>query len=250
MRDCECDVYYCDPPLAPRQEQTRTLGRHIFCFTAKLVAKVSGWLILYVCGYVFAALASQRIGNCFQIRISLGCCEIERTRLVQDVSSLLERPEVELISCGTALAQQAFASDPKYKKYTQQVERCLNSFDNVHEWADCIAFLKQLLKVSSSHSLWNLILDFCVSQTFQSYMQFKEIPRKLIVAKRLAQCLNPALPTGVHQRALDVYSHILAVLGVSAIYTIHFGRGGDWEPLVGRLEAGFATMVIRSIPVF
>ncbi|KAJ6623058.1 Dopey, N-terminal-domain-containing protein [Mycena sp. CBHHK59/15] len=94
-----------------------------------------------------------------------------------------------------AAAQQAFAADPKYKKYTQQVERCLNSFDNVHEWADCIAFLKQLLK------------------TFQSYMQFKEIPRKLIVAKRLAQCLNAALPTGVHQRALDVYSHILAVLG-------------------------------------
>ncbi|KAF8640453.1 hypothetical protein AX17_000117 [Amanita inopinata Kibby_2008] len=94
-----------------------------------------------------------------------------------------------------AIAQQTNASDPKYKKYTQQVEKCLNSFDNVHEWADCISFLKQLLK------------------TFQSYMQFKEIPRKLIVAKRLAQCLNPALPTGVHQRALDVYAHIFAVLG-------------------------------------
>ena len=53
-----------------------------------------------------------------------------------------------------------------------------------------------------------------VLQTFQSYMQFKEIPRKLIVAKRLSQCLNPALPTGVHQRALEVYTHILAVLGV------------------------------------
>ncbi|KAF8633541.1 hypothetical protein AX15_001344 [Amanita polypyramis BW_CC] len=90
---------------------------------------------------------------------------------------------------------QAYASDPKYKKYTQQVEKCLNSFDNVQEWADCISFLKQLLKA------------------LQAYMQFKEIPRKLIVAKRLAQCLNPALPTGVHQRALDVYAHILAVLG-------------------------------------
>ncbi|KAG6817586.1 hypothetical protein H0H87_006963 [Tephrocybe sp. NHM501043] len=97
-----------------------------------------------------------------------------------------------------AAAQQAFAADPKYKKFTQQVEKCLNSFDNVHEWADCIAFLKQLLKVVD---------------TFQSYMQFKEIPRKLIVAKRLSQCLNPALPTGVHQRALDVYLHILSVLG-------------------------------------
>jgi len=48
-------------------------------------------------------------------------------------------------------------------------------------------------------------------------MLFKEIPRKLIVAKRLAQCLNPALPTGVHQRALAVYAHILSILGVCAI---------------------------------
>ena len=46
-------------------------------------------------------------------------------------------------------------------------------------------------------------------------MQFKEIPRKVVVAKRLSQCLNPALPTGVHQRALDVYAHILGVIGVS-----------------------------------
>ena len=59
-----------------------------------------------------------------------------------------------------------------------------------------------------------------MSQTFQSYMQFKEIPRKLIVSKRLFQCLNPALPTGVHQRALEVYIHILAVLGVCPI--LHF----------------------------
>ncbi|KAI0067974.1 hypothetical protein BV25DRAFT_1896308 [Artomyces pyxidatus] len=88
-----------------------------------------------------------------------------------------------------------YASDPKYKKYTQQVERCLNSFDNVHEWADFIAFLKQLLK------------------TLQAYMQFKEVPRKIVVAKRLSQCLNPALPSGVHQRALDVYTHILGVVG-------------------------------------
>ncbi|PCH34091.1 hypothetical protein WOLCODRAFT_61246 [Wolfiporia cocos MD-104 SS10] len=93
----------------------------------------------------------------------------------------------------------AYTSDPKYKKYTQQVEKCLSTFDNVHEWADFISFLKQLLK------------------TFEAYQQFKEIPRKLVVAKRLSQCLNPALPTGVHQRALDVYSHIFAVLGTEGL---------------------------------
>lgn len=46
---------------------------------------------------------------------------------------------------------------------------------------------------------------------------YSEIPRKVIVAKRLAQCLNPALPAGVHTRALDVYSHIFSMIGVSAV---------------------------------
>jgi hypothetical protein len=43
----------------------------------------------------------------------------------------------------------AYANDPKFKKYTQQVEKCLGSFDSVHEWPDFISFLKQLLKVRS-----------------------------------------------------------------------------------------------------
>ncbi|KAF9225321.1 hypothetical protein BS17DRAFT_872565 [Gyrodon lividus] len=118
-----------------------------------------------------------------------------------DGKSTADRTGSVIISTkvGERAAQQLFSSDPKYKKYTQQVEKCLNAFDNAHEWADCIAFLKQLLK------------------TFQSYLQFKEIPHKLIVAKRLAQCLNPALPTGVHQRALDVYTHILSVLGTEGL---------------------------------
>ena len=63
--------------------------------------------------------------------------------------------------------------------------------------------------------------ELLCEQTFQSYIQFKEIPRKLLVSKRLAQCLNPALPTGVHQRALDVYAHILSVLGVRRIDIVY-----------------------------
>jgi hypothetical protein len=58
-------------------------------------------------------------------------------------------------------------------------------------------------------------------------MQFKDIPRKLIVAKRLSQCLNPALPTGVHQRALDVYAHIFAVIGVRLPHRLYIFNGAD-----------------------
>ncbi|GAA6048977.1 hypothetical protein JCM3770_005422, partial [Rhodotorula araucariae] len=97
-----------------------------------------------------------------------------------------------------ALAQQqekALQGDPKYRKYASAVDKTLQAFDHVNEWADFITFLAKLLK--------------CL----QSAPQFPVIPHKLIVAKRLSQCLNPALPTGVHQRALDVYTHILTTIG-------------------------------------
>lgn len=78
-------------------------------------------------------------------------------------------------------------------------------------------------------------------------MQFKEIPRKLIVAKRLAQCLNPALPAGVHQRALDVYSHLLAVLGVRVF--IYMGKYTNPLYAARRTQTRPTSMVVRSIPI-
>jgi hypothetical protein len=38
----------------------------------------------------------------------------------------------------------------------------------------------------------------------EKYKQFLVIPNKLSVAKRVSQCLNPALPSGVHVKALEV----------------------------------------------
>jgi hypothetical protein len=37
----------------------------------------------------------------------------------------------------------------QWKKYSQLVEKTLQSFDNVNEWADFITFLAKLLKVRS-----------------------------------------------------------------------------------------------------
>ncbi|RKP08001.1 Dopey, N-terminal-domain-containing protein [Thamnocephalis sphaerospora] len=86
-------------------------------------------------------------------------------------------------------------AEPKYSRYAQLVERNLQSFDTVSEWADVISFLGKLLKA------------------FQLYPQFPVVPHKLVVTKRLAQCLNPALPTGVHQKTLEVYAYILEKIG-------------------------------------
>ena len=40
------------------------------------------------------------------------------------------------------------------------------------------------------------------------------IPHSDAVALRLAQCLNPILPSGVHQKALEVYEYIFSTIGV------------------------------------
>ena len=54
------------------------------------------------------------------------------------------------------------ASDPKYKKYSQQVEKCLATFENMQEWPDLIAFLKQLLKVNYCVCLINETTNSCI----------------------------------------------------------------------------------------
>ncbi|KAJ1870875.1 hypothetical protein LPJ55_004307 [Coemansia sp. RSA 990] len=88
-----------------------------------------------------------------------------------------------------------YQKDPKYSAYVQVVERCLQSFDYVSEWADVTAFLTKL------------------ERSFKTYSRFAVIPHKETVAKRLAQCLNPALPTGVHQKALGIYDLIFSRIG-------------------------------------
>ena len=49
---------------------------------------------------------------------------------------------------------------------------------------------------------------------------YAEIPHSALVAKRLSQCLNPVLPSGVHSKALEVYGCIFEVLGVCMMHHI------------------------------
>ncbi|TIA85253.1 hypothetical protein E3P99_04039 [Wallemia hederae] len=86
-------------------------------------------------------------------------------------------------------------TDPIYTKYSHSIERSLNSFLEVQEWADFIAFLAKVLK------------------SIQSFSQYNEIPHKLVISKRLSQCLNPALPAGIHQKALEIYDKLFSVIG-------------------------------------
>ena len=91
--------------------------------------------------------------------------------------------------------------DKGYRRYAASVERALASFDTTEQdWADYISFLGRLLK-----SLQTRPNDVHI------------IPESQTVSLRLAQCLSPALPSGVHQKALEVYAFVFSILKVSRI---------------------------------
>lgn len=87
--------------------------------------------------------------------------------------------------------------DKAYRKYATGVERALGLFETaLQEWADYISFLNRLLKALQARN-----------------QNIHTVPAKAIVSKRLSQCLNPSLPSGVHQKALDVYSYVFTIIG-------------------------------------
>ena len=91
--------------------------------------------------------------------------------------------------------------DKNYRRYASNVERALSLFDNaLQEWADYISFLGRLLRALQSKP----------SDT-------TDIPHNSIVAKRLAQCLNPMLGSGVHQKTLEVYAYVFNILGKNGL---------------------------------
>ena len=81
--------------------------------------------------------------------------------------------------------------------YMSLVDKALKSFEYTTEWADLIAALGKLNKVLLAH------------------MKYPIIPRRIVISKRLAQCMHPALPSGVHLKALDTYDIIFKCMGTN-----------------------------------
>lgn len=106
--------------------------------------------------------------------------------------------------------------DPQYLKYTAAIERVLSSFDGVSEWPDITAFLLRFQKVRARRMTGIAGVLTNEAQALSAGAAYPVIPFKVIAAKRLAQCLNPALPAGVHLKALEVYTQIFERIGVRA----------------------------------
>ncbi|KAL6945281.1 hypothetical protein ACO0QE_002731 [Hanseniaspora vineae] len=94
--------------------------------------------------------------------------------------------------------------DYKEKQFSSNVEKALQQFDSVDDWADYISRLGKLLKALQS---W--------SPKFQNVSYY--VPHPYQVARRLASSLAPNLPAGVHSKTLEVYSIIFDKIGIETL---------------------------------
>ncbi|VUC36112.1 unnamed protein product [Clonostachys rosea] len=115
--------------------------------------------------------------------------------------------------------------DKSYRRYAAGVDRALSLFETaLEEWADYISFLNKLLKALQARP-----------------SSATTIPAKALVSKRLSQCLNPSLPSGVHQKTLEVYSYVFSTIG-------HDGLSRDLPLYLPGLVStlSFASLSVRS----
>ncbi|XP_037956792.1 protein dopey-1 homolog [Teleopsis dalmanni] len=120
------------------------------------------------------------------------------------------------------LEEKKLMTEAKYRNYMTNIDKALRNFEYSSEWADLISALGKLSKAISSNT------------------QYQIIPRRIKISKRLAQCMHPALPSGVHLKALETYAVIFSKTGPERLATELFIYSAGLFPLLG-----YAAMNVR-----
>ncbi|XP_038162700.1 protein dopey-2 isoform X2 [Cyprinodon tularosa] len=115
-------------------------------------------------------------------------------------------------------------NDYRYRNYAAVIEKALRNFESSSEWADLISSLGKLNKA------------------LQSNLRYSLLPKRLIIGKRLAQCLHPALPSGVHLKALETYEVIFKIIGTKWLAKDLFIYSSGLFPLLGH-----AAMAVKPV---
>ncbi|EDV20549.1 uncharacterized protein TRIADDRAFT_31667, partial [Trichoplax adhaerens] len=115
-------------------------------------------------------------------------------------------------------------NNARYRQYATAMDKALKSFESSSEWADLIASLGKVIKA------------------IQSYPTFTKLPRRVVIGKRLAQCLHPALPSGVHLKALETYDVIFQRIGIERLALDLFIYSAGLFPLLAN-----AAMQVKPV---
>ncbi|XP_072855264.2 protein DOP1A isoform X1 [Pogona vitticeps] len=122
--------------------------------------------------------------------------------------------------------------DSKYRNYVAAVDKALKSFEYSSEWADLISSLGKLNKV------------------LQNNAKYQVVPKKLTVGKRLAQCLHPALPGGVHRKALETYEIIFKIIGPKRLAKDLFLYSSGLFPLLANAAMSVKPALLSLYEVY
>ena len=85
-------------------------------------------------------------------------------------------------------------------------------------------------------------MTLLVLQVLSNHVKYPVIPKRVTIGKRLAQCLHPALPTGVHLKALETYDIIFRCIGTQRLASHLFTYSAGLFPLMA-----FAAMNVKPV---
>ena len=84
--------------------------------------------------------------------------------------------------------------EKELEKFERKLSSILSSSTSAKTWSDLLPLTREIYQLLSKHN---------------NNINFSKLNNKLLLAKRLAQCLNPECPGGVHEVVLDIYYIIL-----------------------------------------
>ena len=96
-------------------------------------------------------------------------------------------------ACESCISEHGIVGNGWY--FRDECDATLILFEKAEEWADLVKYLARL------------------QRTLNKYASLPWIPDKVSMAKRLYQCLHPALPTGVHLKTLETIELIFSRIG-------------------------------------
>ena len=132
--------------------------------------------------------------------------------------------------------------DAKFRHFRDEMDSALAQFVYAQEWADLIRYLQRMQRILTK------------------YAQLPVIPDKIAVAKRLFQCLNSSLPSGVHLTTLQTYELIFSRIGAArlardlafyteGIFTLYRHASYQVKPvLLDLFERHFVTLGAGVVP--
>ena len=85
-------------------------------------------------------------------------------------------------------------NDKEKEKFEKKLSSILSASTSAKAWSDLLPITREI---------YNLL------DKTKEFINFSKLSNKLLLAKRLAQCLNPECPSGVHEVVIDIYYIIL-----------------------------------------